>query len=184
MEFLRPLKEAILSRSNKELLFWIYGYLGVVVFILGLYLFLHVRAIQEMNEQYQVINKSRKNVQRVLTEYQAVKHQQLQVDEMLKKDKSFYLKKYYQDTIATIGITATGDATISDQKLENGYSQELLQARFTATTTQKLAEFLQKIEEFERVYVKTIEITKGMQPNTISVVLVLATIKPKEEKSS
>lgn len=184
MEFLRPLKEAILSRTNKELLLWIYGYLGAVVFILGLYVFLHMRSIQEMNMQYQAINKSRKSVQRVLSEYQAVKQQQLQVDEIMKKDKNFYVKKYYQDTIATVGIAATGDATISDQKLENGYTQELLQARFTSITTQKLAEFLQKIEESERVHVKTIEITKGMQPNTISVVLVLATIKPKEEKSS
>ncbi len=184
MEFLRPLKEAILSRSYKELLLWIYGYLGVMVFILGLYLFLHMRSIQEVNVQYQAINKSRKNLQRVLTEYQAVKQQQLQVDEILKKDKNFYLKKYYQDIITVVGIVATGDATISDQKLENGYSQELLQARFTSTTTQKLVEFLQKIEESERVHVKTIDITKGMQPNTINVVLVLATIKPKEEKSS
>ncbi len=184
MEFLRPFKEAILSRTNKELLLWIYGYLGFVVFVVGLYLFFHMRSIQEMNVQYQGINKSRKRLQVVLSEYQSVKQQQLQVDEIVKKDKSFYLKKYYQDLIAAVGIVATGDAAISDQKLENGYSLELLQARFVSTTTQKLVEFLQKIEESARVYVKTIEITKGMQPNTIAVVLMLATIKPKEEKSS
>lgn len=184
MEFLRPFKELILSRTNKELLLWMYGYLGAVVLMLGLYMFLHVRAIQEMNEQYQGINKSRKRLQVVLSEYQSVKQQQLQVDEIVKKDKNFYLKKYYQDVIASVGIVASGDATISDQKLENGYSLELLQARFNAITTQKLVEFLQKIEDSARVYVKTIDITKGMQPNTIAVVLVLATIKPKEEKSS
>lgn len=184
MEFLRPLKEAILSRTNKEILLWVYGYLGLVVFIAGLYLFLHMRSIQEMNEQYQGINKSRKRLQAVLSEYQAVKQQQVQVDEIVKKDKNFYLKKYYQDVIAAVGIPAVGDATISDQKLENGYSLELLQGRFANTTTQKLVEFLQKIEESARVYVKTIDITKGTQLNTIAVVLVLATIKPKEEKSS
>ena len=184
MEFLRPLKEVILSRTNKELLLWIYGYLGLVIFIVGLYLFLHMRSVEEMNVQYQGINKSRKRLQVVLSEYQTVKQQQLQVDDIVKKDKNFYLKKYYQDLIAAVGIIASGDATISDQKLENGYSLELLQAKFAAITTQKLVEFLQKIEESARVYVKTIDITKGMQPNTIAVVLVLATIKPKEEKSS
>ena len=184
MEFLRPLKDVILSFTNTELLLWIYGYLAAVVFMAGLYLFLHTRSIQEMHVQYQGINKSRKHLQVVLSEYQAVKQQQLQVDEIVKKDKNFYLKKYYQDLIASVGIIATGDATISDQKLENGYSLELLQARFASTTTQKLVEFLEKIEESARVYVKTIDITKGAQPHTIAVALVLATIKPKEEKSS
>ena len=120
MEFLRPLKDVILSFTNKELLLWIYGYLAAVVFMAGLYLFLHTRSIQEMHVQYQGINKSRKHLQVVLSEYQAVKQQQLQVDEIVKKDKNFYLKKYYQDLIASVGIIATGDATISDQKLENG----------------------------------------------------------------
>jgi len=184
MEFLRPLKEAIFSRTYKELVLWMYGYVGIVLCIVGFYLFLHMRFIQEMCDQFEGINKSRKKLQLVLSEYQAVKQQQLQVDEIVKKDKSFYLKKYYQDLIAAVGISQVGDATISDQKLENGYSLELLQARFANTTTQKLVEFLQKIEESARVYVKTIDITKGMQPNTIAVVLVLATIKPKEEKSS
>ena len=51
MEFLRPLKDVILSFTNKELLLWIYGYLAAVVFMAGLYLFLHTRSIQEMHVQ-------------------------------------------------------------------------------------------------------------------------------------
>jgi type II secretory pathway component PulM len=184
MDFLQPLKEAISSRTHKELLMWIYGYLSGIILLIVVYMFFHIRSIHEIRAQYDSINKARKRVQIVLSEYQAVKEQRQQVDEIVKKDKNFYLKKYYQDVIASVGISAAGEATIVDQKLENGYSQELLQARFSAITTQQLVEFLQKIEESTRVYVKSVEITKGMQPNTIAVALVLATIKPKEEKSS
>jgi type II secretory pathway component PulM len=184
MNILNPIKEFLLQKDIKTLSRIILGY--IVLMIIGVtgFLLYHRMIIDDLKTKYSVLVKSAKKIEASLNEYQTVLQQKKQVDDILAKDKNFYIKEYFQKTASANNMNNIGQINTTDQKLENGYSEEVLQAKISGVSTQQMVTFLQKLEENQRVYIKMVDITKEGAGKTISFSVSIATVKPKEEKTA
>lgn len=179
---LYTIRNFIRGLDRKELMKYAYVYVGCFIATVAFLLFRHVNTCNDLVRQINQTNRARKDLQVIMTEYGKVKQQKEQVDALLKKDKSFYLQKYFQELLQTLKITQKPSTSLVSQNLPNGYVEESLQIRFSSLTMQQLCEFLQKLEETPRVYAKKLDISsKGVQSRSIAVSMVIATLKPKEE---
>lgn len=152
--------------------------------LVGFLLYRHVHTMREAQQKTKILNKTRQDIQAILTEYNHIKSKKNDVDILLAKDKSFYLKKYYQDTMSKLSITNQSSANLVDGVGPAGYQEEILQITFTKITMKQLCEFLQALQDTPRVFVKNLDITKGNLEKKINVNVSIATYKPVVEKIS
>lgn len=171
--------------DQKDLRRYVYMYVACFMLLIGLIVYRYVTQIGEYENKMKQLNRARRNLQGIMTDYNQVKQQKDQVDQILKKDKNFYLQKFFQDLIKELKINQKATTNLISQKLQNGYIEESLQIRFNSLTMQQLCQFLEKLETSQRVYAKKLDITsKGVQSRSISVSFAIATLKPEEETSN
>lgn len=171
--------------DKKDLKRYVAMYVACFGLFVGLIVYRYVNQISHYQIQIKQLNRARKDLQSILTDYNQVKQQKDQVDKILKKDKNFYLQKFFQDLIKELKINQKAVTSLVSQKLQNGYIEESLQIRFSAITMQQLCQFLEKLETNQRVYAKKLDISsKGVQSRSISVSFAIATLKPEEETSN
>ena len=130
------------------------------------------------------MNKARRDIQGILTDYEQMKNKKNEVDLILMKDKNFYIKKYYQDTIKELNISNESSSNLMTQTWPNGYDEESLQINFLHMSMKQLCEFLQSLQTNPRVFVKDLDITKGSVAKKINASLTIATLKPVVEKQA
>lgn len=179
MIMIDSVRDFIRGLDRKEFIFYTSLYVGFcLVMVLGI-MIRHIYLIQEAKDKMQQLNQARTTVQKSLTDFAQVAQQRSNVDAMLKKDKNFYVQKFFQDLVQrpTIGLKNATDKP-STQKLENGYTEESLSISLTSITTQQLCMLLKGIEDEERIYIKFIDITKAVAKK-INVTMVIATLIPK-----
>ncbi len=181
MQFWQTLVEYINTLDYKRYQWYQYIYLTVVLccFVCIIGIFFQARHAEQ--KKYIELNKVRSHIQHYLTEYQAVRTQKDFVDEMLKKDSSFYLQKYTEELLQSTSIAKKNIANLVVTDLANGYTEESLAVKISGITTDVLVALLQKIEQTPRVYIKNISITAD-KTRTIQVSLALATLKPKKNQ--
>lgn len=182
MMSLESLKDYIQSLNQKEIIRVISAYSILYMILIGILLYRHHSMITDMHNKIHLLNKARKDIQSIVTEYEHIKSKQNDVDQLLAKDKNFYLQKYYQETIASVNITNQTVSNLISQTWPNGYTEESLQINVLQITMQKLCEFLQALQGNSRVFVKNLDITKANVPKKINVTLSIATLKPVAEK--
>ncbi|MBI2353249.1 hypothetical protein HYV11_03360 [Candidatus Dependentiae bacterium] len=176
---INTIKNFINGLDRKEFIFYSSIYLGFCLFLVFGIMIRHIYVMQEAKNKIISLNQARKKVQEVLTQFSQVIHQRNNVDALLQKDKSFYLQKFFKDLIQqpSLMIKNVNDKP-STQKLENGYTEESLNVTLTAITTQQLCMLLKEIENEERIYIKSLDITKPIAKK-INVSMVIATLIPK-----
>ena len=124
--------------------------------IIGVMLYRHFAAVTDIAAKTKQLNQARRDIQQILTEYEHIKSKQNDVDELLAKEKNFYIQKYYQDTIASVHITNQTVSALNSATWPNGYLEESININFSAITMQQLCEFLQALQANSRVFIKNL----------------------------
>jgi hypothetical protein len=157
--------------------------LGALLLLLGFIFFMYYRSAAELKSKITVINKKRKDVQNMLERYERVKKQQIEVNTILAKDKTFKIAQYFENLLMKldIGINKAQEPETVPKDVLDGYTEWTLYANLSNLTTKKLSELLYAIEQEERIYTKELEIEKAKQPYSINVKITIATLEPKQE---
>jgi len=153
-------------------LMYILGFLICSGLLLFFYISQEASVLTKINE----LNKSRREIQKTLTDYQRVAQQKNFVTNLLSQDETFYLQQFVQSAIQTVGISNSTVGKVSSQIL-NGYVEESVSVQLSNISTEQICQLLQNIEQATRVYVKNITITRDVGAHVISVSMSAATLK-------
>lgn len=142
----------------------------------GLLLFFYASEEMRIQGQIKELNKSRQQVQKILTDYQKVAQQKDAVVQLLSKDETFYLQQFVQSSVQAVQIKNSSVGKVSSQTL-NGYVEESVSVQLSGINMQQLCQLLQNIEQASRVYAKNITINRTEGASVISVSMSVATLK-------
>lgn len=183
MNFILQIKNYIDNFDAKEFKKYALIAFGTILLLLGFLIFTYYRSASQLKTQISTINKKRKDVQGMLERYARVKKQQVEVDTMLAKDKTFKIAQYFENLLTKLGIgsnKAQEPETVPKDVLD-GYTEWTLYANLANLNTKKLSELLYTIEQEERIYTKELEIEKNKKANSINVKITIATLEQKQE---
>lgn len=172
------IKNFFTNLDRKDFIRYAALYVGICVCIAIGLVSRHIYEIVEKKSKFLALNQARKSIQKSLTKYSLVEQQKKKVDELLVKDKNFYIKKFFDGVAQKNNVHQNSKETVSKQKLENGYIEEALSVTLSAINTKQLCELLQDIENEQRVYIKFVDINKMMNAKKINVTMSVATVIP------
>lgn len=138
--------------------------------------------IGSLKKQLNDINDIRtERVKVLLGKIEEVKKQRNEVNAILAEDESFKIAGYFNEVLAKQGLTNNTKEEIPSQTdIDEKHRESSLNVKFTGLKMKQLCELLYVIEQKKRIYTKSLEITKSTKnPNTIDVVLTIATLQPK-----
>ena len=181
---LESIQDYLHGLNHKEMIKIMAVFFICFSFTIGFLVFRHINLLQEIEQKTKVLNKARKDIQIILTEYEHIKNKKNEVDLILMKDKNFYIKKYYQDTVKELQILNETSSNLMTHPGPNGYDEDSLQISFSQMTMKQLCEFLQALQANPRVFVKNLDISKGSVSKKINASLTIATLKPVVEQQA
>ncbi len=184
MVTLESVKDYIQSLNQKEIVRILFAYFIGFVLLVGFMIYRHFNMIAEAEQKTKLLNRARKEIQVVLTEYDTIKNKKNEVDVLLAKDKNFYLVKYCQDTLSSVNITNAPPLSLVNQPWPNGYTEESVQINLSQVTMKQVCEFLEALQATPRIFVKNLDFVKGNVEKKINVNMSVATLKPVVEKTS
>jgi len=152
-------------------------YVAAFLVCSGGLIFFYVSQEVGTQEQLKKLNKARKKVQKVLTDYQKVAKQKESVAQILSADKNFYLQQFTQSALQAVDIESSTVGKVSSKSLRNGYTEESVAVQLSNVNTQELCALLQNIEQASRVYVKKVTINRDVGATAINVNMEIATLK-------
>lgn len=173
-------RDFIQSLDRRDFLLYSSIYVGLSLLLVGGIVVRHVYLMQEAQSKVKLLQNARRDVQKVLTKFNEVDQQRKKIDILL-KDKSFYIQKYFQGIAQKVNVAQHSSEKVSKQKVEEGYLEESLSINLKQVTTKQLCELLQDIEEEQRIFIKFIEITKTSNTRKIDVSMTIATLIPQTE---
>ncbi len=184
MVSLESIKDYIQGLNQKEMMRIVIAYIVAFVLLVGFLVYSHFNAIVSAQQKTKLLNKARKDIQLILTEYDHIKSKKSEVDALLAKDKNFYIQKYCQDTLNDVKLTNQSPLTLVTTTWPNGYIEESVQINVSQITMKQMCEFLQALQTNQLVFVKNLEILKGTVAKKINVNMLVATLKPVVEKTN
>ncbi|CAN5169825.1 hypothetical protein BH09DEP1_BH09DEP1_5850 [soil metagenome] len=182
MTFLEQLQSKI---NNLDEYTW-YKYVavaaGLFLILIGLILFFYFSALKKWELRLNGINESRQEAKRLVEKAQRVYKARDEVTTILKEDPNFKIKEYLQEVMAHLGIlqnVVSENVVVTGQ--DDNYSETVATYQLAGISMKQLTEFLNEIDENQRVFAKELDITKSKKmPRTIDVSIVIATLMPKE----
>lgn len=174
------LRDFIRGLDKKEFRLYASLYIAISMFVVMGILIRHIYLVREAKAKVVQLNATRKKVQKILTDFGQVAQQRIKIDALLAKDKNFHIQKFYQDVTQRFGIATDAKEKLSSQKLDNGYIEESLLISFVKITTKQLCDLLKEIENEEKIYIKSIDISKNLVKK-INVTMDIATLRSKSE---
>jgi hypothetical protein len=187
MKLADKLFDFIKSLDEKEFKKYTYIAITIIIVIAGFITYRHFTKVASLQNELKKLNISRQEAQVILSKELEIKKQNEIVDEILKKDRSFKIRQYFDSVVSKMGLEKSikTDPETSTSELETlrtqGYMEVKIEAKFTEINTKQLAELLDEFEKNERIYTKSLEITKSNRTPTIDVDIVIATLQPKTE---
>lgn len=182
---LDKLRSLIQDLDRREFYRYLAIFLGSVVFLMIIILYMGQRKISALKKRVTKINVSRQNLQEVLTTFERVKQQKADVAAILEKDKNFKIVGYLNQLISSLQLDGNkaGGFQQSEEPLEHlpEYNEIKIVVPFTNLNMQQLAELLHELEKNERIYTKQLEITKSPTRPTIDASLTIATLQARAE---
>ncbi|MCA9770653.1 hypothetical protein KC460_04770 [Candidatus Dependentiae bacterium] len=147
-------------------------------------IFRHYYTIGSLTKHINVINDLRENAKSVLDKFVIVEQQRSDVDAMITQEPNFKIGGYMKELLAKQNLA---NKKKMEQYLpvdrQDKYRETILTTQFVDMTMQELTTLLNEIEQKERVYTKSLEITQSKIPGTIEVTLTIATLQPKEQSA-
>lgn len=155
--------------------------IAVIMLVVGGVFWYYHRSTQDLKKLITRINTQREEVQQTLVQLDHVKKQRSTVEQLLAEEKNFRIKSYFSTVIEHLKLVGnqTKDPEVTQHELLEQYDEIQLTAHFHGLNTLQLCELLATLEKKQRVYTKTLDITRGAQKDTIAVNLSIATLKPK-----
>jgi hypothetical protein len=178
MRFLDNVHDFIRNLSRTEIIRYSALYVSICLMAMIAIFARHIMTLNEFTAKTTQLNKSRGNVQQIFTKYQVIQQQKNKIQELLKKNKNFYIQKYFQDLLTQQHLSTQVTSRFTSEKLPNEYIQESLVITIHAITTQQLCELLLALEQQPLVYVTFVDITP--QAKKINVSMTLATMRAEE----
>lgn len=177
MMWLTKIRTFISELDQSEFRRFMMIYVGVFLACAGGLIFFYFSQEVGTQEQIKRLNKARKQVQKVLTDYQKVAQQKASVAQILAEDKNFYLQQFTQSALQAVEIESSVVGKVSSKSLRNGYTEESVSVQLSNINTQELCKLLQNIEQASRVYVKKVTINRDVGATAINVNMEIATLK-------
>lgn len=121
----------------------------------------------------------------VRQKYQEIQEERSRVIELLKKEKDFEIKSFFEKFCIDHKVKPESDwATPSNPIEENAALEEIsLKATFKNQTMETLVNFLSDLTKNEMIYVKNLKITKEQKSGTkktITFEIIIATLKSRQ----
>ena len=183
MIFLQRLKTFIQELDARTFYTYLLAFIGTVVLLMSGVLYFQYRSIKNLKKRMARVNNSRQTVQEILTNFEKVKQQKMDVDELLDKEKNFKIIGYIDQVITKLELTENkaGNIQQSEDFLVHlpKYSEIKIVVPFINLDMRQLAELLHEIEKNERIYTKELEITQSPTKPVIDVILTIATLQPR-----
>jgi type II secretory pathway component PulM len=155
---------------------------GILLLLIGLFIWLYFSSINSLQEQLEHLNEQREVVKKILDKEQRVSSQRKEIDELLAKDKDFKIKIYFEDLLDNklqLKNKISGAIKADSYPTEDGYSSDVLQAHLEGLSMKELVTLLQALESNQRLYFKDLDIIKSKKPvNTLDVTITIATLQP------
>ncbi|MDR3550043.1 MAG: hypothetical protein P4L31_01405 [Candidatus Babeliales bacterium] len=187
MELFNNIRNYITNLDQKEF-YKITGIaLGaVLVIMLGIMYYTHTR-VSYWRKRINIINEERDEIRTILEKDQLVLSQRAQVNAMLTEKPDFKINGYFTDLVSSLGFagnrTPTTSVSFGDRD-DQEYREVLLNAKFDAMNMKQLCELLDAIEQYDRIYIKELEIIKSRKiADAITVNLTIATLQRKPEQT-
>jgi len=188
MKTLNNLLTSFKDLSSKDAKKYASIIIGIILLLCSFMIYRYFAQVDLLKKQLRKINIDRQEAQELLSKDIKIKKKKEEVDSILKKGKNFKLIQYFDSVTTKLGLAQTvKDREVSSNELENlrsqGYSEVKLTINLLDINMKQLVELLNEFEQNERIYTKSLDITKSEMNPTIDVNIVIATIQPKEEIS-
>lgn len=175
----------IQNLNKKDFIKYAYICFAILILVSGFILYRYFSNITALKKDLKKINNFRQEAQVILSKNIQVQKQKANVEEIIEKGKNFKLLQYFDSTMEKIGIRNIKEKEISTSDLENlkaqGYTEVKLTSSISGTNMKQIVELLDEFEKNERIYTKSLEITRSADNKSVDVNIVIATIQPKSE---
>jgi hypothetical protein len=185
MKIFAPIRDFIRNLDKRAF----YRYLGaffVLFFCIlaaGVYIY-HWRS-SNIRRLLVRLNQQREETRSLLQQHELVKQQQIEVNEVLTRDKNFRLLEYFSSLVKELGLERNAqEPHLVVEDLQNGYDEVRLSVNLKQLTMKRLVGLLYHIEKNERVYSKELSIIKSLKTSELDVAMVIATLQAKEALGS
>jgi hypothetical protein len=180
MSFLEKWKATLDSLEEQKLLQYLFLFVGVVFFVLLLLILYYFYVRSGWNSELEDLNSIRSSkVRMVLTKDQKLKQQEIEVNEMLAKDRDFLIGGYVEKVIKELNLlnkVVSSNVLATTEKSAN-YNEISIEIVLTGIDMKELVSLMQKFEENKRVYLKKLDIAKSkVMPKKLEVSMILATL--------
>ena len=172
------------KRFNQVLI----GSISLLTISFGLFLYFQFNTIRRLKRTMVTINVERMQTKELLEKNELLDRQKKRAQEIINQDKNFFLKKYFLEIVNKFSLIKNlKDAPVREISLENlrsqGYEEVRIEAEFINLNMKQLVDFLNELEQNNRISIKRLEITKSKTGQTIDVQMTISTLQQKIEAS-
>lgn len=152
--------------------------LGLTLLFVGFLMYRYYSSASEEQRRMVQLNKQVEKTQKILEEYHRVRVQKNKVDDLIARDETFKIQSFFKGSLQASGIgpQMSKEPSITRHDLVDGYLEIRLEVSLNGLSMQQLVTLLQKLEENERVYVRTLRIV-STPAHVLDVVLGIATFE-------
>jgi hypothetical protein len=150
----------------------------ITLLIVGFFMYRYYNAARDEQRRMANLNKQIEKIQNILEAYGKVRAQKNKVDSLIERDGTFKIQPFFIQALQAAGIAQnmTKEPTITRHDLVEGYLEIRLEANLSNLSMQQLVTLLQKLEENERVYVRSLRIV-ATPTHLLDVLLGIATFE-------
>ena len=172
------------KRFNQVLI----GSISLLTMSFGLFLYFQFNTIRRLKRTMVTINTERMQTKELLEKNELLNRQKKRAQEIINQDKNFFLKKYFLEIVNKFSLIKNLKvAPVREISLENlrsqGYEEVRIEAEFVNLNMKQLVDFLNELEQNNRISIKRLEITKSKTGQTIDVQMTISTLQQKIEAS-
>jgi len=181
MRIIEAARKGMLHQPTYKLERIMWGILGTVALLTALLLWSHVSSMNELQRQLHDTNEYRERAQKLLKRHQRIQEQQKQVNSVLEQDAEFKIKEYMNKLIGQQQLDKQAElGKPQERDVQKGYTEAVLDVSVSRMSMKELVMLMQKTEQNERVYLKSLTINQRKQEQKIDATLTVATLHMKE----
>jgi len=157
---------------------------GILIIILGLFLFYYYRSVFSLHEQIKQVNRIRGyDVQVILSKADYVQKQLQDMDTLLAEDRGFKISEYFENVLKKLNLTDKFTRMEPPRReAQDRYIKSILEVSFDDMDMQQLTELLREFEENRRIFVEKLEIMRSKKTrNKLEVNMTIGTFLLKAE---
>lgn len=180
MQFFDGLRDMIKYADDRELVKYLGAFGAAFLLLFGLLFYFHYSRVNWYKNQLKVLGTWRKQTQKILSDFQLVKAQQEQVEDILAKDKDFRIGEAFQSIISNANLRnkivdmspiPTPGETIS------GKTELQMTSTLRGLSMKEVTDFLTMIAQVPQLYTKDITIKRTPGRPTVDIDITVATLE-------